>query len=150
MRSLLVAIRSSLHLLDARSGSNLAAPTPGQGFVGSERGLLLIARLGDPDGEILVEGVHNALCEACRVLMSRGIVGPFETWKQGILYPCLRGDIETTASLTVEESITKSPRFTKWQPHPHSQDAIYRASGSAPAPEDVGAGSCSRRHHRAF
>ena len=37
-------------------------------------GLLLIAGLGGPDGEILVEGAHNAVW-ACRVLVSRGIVG---------------------------------------------------------------------------
>ena len=40
----------------------------------TERGLLLIAGLGGPDGEILVEGAHNAVW-ACRVLVSRGIVG---------------------------------------------------------------------------
>jgi hypothetical protein len=28
-------------------------------------------------------------------------------------------------NFSVEESITKSTRFTEWQPHPHSQDAIY-------------------------
>ena len=67
----------------------------------AERGLLLTARLGGPDGEIIVEGVHNAVCEACRVFMSRGVTGPFETWNQGIPYPCLRGDIEKTAGLTV-------------------------------------------------
>ena len=42
----------------------------------SERGQLLRARLGGPDGEILAEGVHNALCEACRALLARGIAGP--------------------------------------------------------------------------
>ena len=52
-----------------------------------ERGLLLSVRLGGPHGEILVEGVHNAVCEACRVLMSRGIVGLFEMRKPGIPYP---------------------------------------------------------------
>jgi hypothetical protein len=39
----------------------------------------------------------NALCEACRVLMSRGIIGSFETRKPGINYPCMTGDIEKTA-----------------------------------------------------
>ena len=39
VRSLLVAIRSSLHLLDARCGSNLAAQTP-RGFVGNETPVL--------------------------------------------------------------------------------------------------------------
>jgi hypothetical protein len=47
-------------------------------------GLLLRTRLNGPDGEILCDGVHNATCETCRVLMSRGIVGAFETRKAGI------------------------------------------------------------------
>jgi hypothetical protein len=46
---------------------------------GTDRGLLLRTRLGGPDGEILCDRVHNAICESCRVLMSRGIVGAFET-----------------------------------------------------------------------
>ena len=56
----------------------------------TDRGLLLRTRLGGPDGEILRDRVHNALCETCRVLMSRGIVGAFETWKPDIPYPCMR------------------------------------------------------------
>jgi glycosyl hydrolase family 25 len=55
---------------------------------------------------------------ACRVLMARGITGPFETRKSGIDYACMRGDIETIAGLTLEESSTKTPRFKRWQPHP--------------------------------
>jgi hypothetical protein len=44
----------------------------------TDRGLLLGTRLGGPDGEIVRDGVHNALCETCRVLMARGITGSFE------------------------------------------------------------------------
>ena len=69
----------------------------------TDRGLLLRARLGDPDGGVLADRVHNAICETCRMLMSRGIVGAFETWKEGVPYACMRGDIETTAGLTVKE-----------------------------------------------
>jgi hypothetical protein len=53
-----------------------------------------MARLGGPDGENLVEERTTRLCGACHVLMRRGIVGPFETWKPSNPYPCLRGDIE--------------------------------------------------------
>jgi hypothetical protein len=35
--------------------------------------------------------------------MALGITGPFETWKEGIPYACLRGDIEKVAGLTVYE-----------------------------------------------
>ena len=62
-----------------------------------------MARLGGLDEEILVEGAHNAVCKACRVLMSRGILGPLETWKVGISYPCMTGDIEKVAGLTICE-----------------------------------------------
>ena len=54
-----------------------------------------MARLGGRDGEILVEGAHNVICQARRVLMSRGIVGPFEAWKESVPYACMRGDIES-------------------------------------------------------
>jgi hypothetical protein len=106
----------------------------------TDRGLLLRTRLGGPDGEIICDGVHNAVCETCRVLISRAITGPFETWREGIPYACLRGDIERTASLSVEEGSTKSSRFRRWEPHPHSQDALSRARGSAPAREGDVAG----------
>jgi hypothetical protein len=41
-----------------------------------------------PDGEVLCDRVHNAICETCRVLMSRGITGPFESWRAAIPYAC--------------------------------------------------------------
>ena len=104
----------------------------------TERGLLLIARLGGPDGEILVQGMHNAICEACRVLMSRGIIGPFETRKQGIAYPCLRGDIEKTAGLTVYEPDDGVTHFARWRPI--DQNAVSRSAVLAPAREKDKAG----------
>jgi hypothetical protein len=57
-------------------------------------------------------------------------------------YACLRGDIETMAGVTLEESSTKTPRFKRWQPHP--QDAISPASGSAPAHEGDAGGRKAR------
>ena len=115
----------------------------GRNWYTAERGLLLMARLGGSDGEILVEGVHNALCEACRVLMSRGIVGPFETWKQGIPHPCLRGDIEKVAGLTVNEPDDGVVHFARWRPL--DQNAVSRSAVPAPAREDDGAGRVKAR-----
>ena len=100
----------------------------------SERGLLLMARLGGPNGMILVEGVHNPVCESCRVLMSRGIVGPFETWKQGVPYPCLRGEIEKMAGLTVNEPDKGVVHFAKWTPF--DQNAVSRSAVQPPASEE--------------
>jgi hypothetical protein len=104
----------------------------------NSRGQLYRTRLDEPGGDVLVEQTVSPVCPSCRALMARGITGPFETWKDGVPYACLRGDIETMAGLTLEESGTKTPRFNWWQPHPHSQDAISSASGSAPAREGTG------------
>jgi hypothetical protein len=103
----------------------------------SGRGLLMTARLGSPDGEIL-EAAHNAVCEACRVLMSRGIVGPFETWKQGILYPCMMGDIEKVAGLSVYEPDDGGVHFARWRPL--DQNAVSLSAVLAPAREEDAAG----------
>ena len=88
----------------------------------------------------MVEQTVSPMCPSCRALMARGITGQFETWREGEPYTCMRGDIETAAGLTLEESSTKKPRFKRWQPHPHSQDAISSASGSAPARESDAGG----------
>jgi hypothetical protein len=77
--------------------------------------------------------VHNAICETCRVLMSRGIVGRFETWKPGIDHPCMSGDIASTAGLTVHEPDDGVVHFAKWRPL--DQNALSRSAGSAPARE---------------
>jgi hypothetical protein len=105
----------------------------------NSRGQLYRARLDGPGGDVLVEQTVSPMCPSCRALMARGITGQFETWREGVPHACMRGDIEAMAGLTLEESSTKTPRFKRWQPHPHSQDAISPASGSAPAREsDLG------------
>ena len=86
------------------------------------------------------------MCPSCRALMARGITGPFETWKERVSYAGMRGDIETMAGLTLEESSTKTPRFKRWQPRP--QDAISPASGSAPAHEGDAGGRKGPRWQR--
>jgi hypothetical protein len=90
------------------------------------------------DGKMLFVVVHNTLGETCRVLMARGITGPFETLKEGVPYVCMRGDIERTAGLTVEEGSARSPRFKSGSHTAQFQDAISQATGSAPAREEDG------------
>jgi hypothetical protein len=102
----------------------------------TDRGLLLRSRLGGPEGEILCDRVHNPVCESCRVLMSRGIIGAFETWKVGIPYPCMTGDIAGTAGLTVHEPDDGVVHFARWRSF--AQDAVYRSAVPAPASEDDG------------
>jgi len=109
----------------------------------SERwGLLLRTRLDVPDGEILCDRVHNPVCESCRVLMARGILGEFETRKPGISYACMRGDIEKTAGLAIREPDSvddaRPVHFTKWKPF--DLDAVSHRAGLAPASADIDPG----------
>jgi hypothetical protein len=99
----------------------------------SSRGQLYLTRVGGPGGDVLVEQTVSPVCPSCRALMARGITGPFETWREGVAYACMRGDIENVAGLTLEESGTKTPRFKRWLPHPGFQDAVpgERVSTSA-------------------
>ena len=96
----------------------------------TDRGLRLRTRLGGLDGEILCDRVHNALCETCRVLMSRGIHGAFGTWKEGIGYPCMTGDIASTAGLTVHAPDDGAVQFARWRPF--DQNALSRSPILAP------------------
>ena len=114
----------------------------------TDRGLLWRSRLGGPEGEILCDRVHNPVCESCRVLMSRGIVGPFETWKAGIPYPCMTGDIAKTAELTVHEpddawSILRGGDPLLRMPFPALRSRHQRA-------RRIGAVGGSRRSDRSF
>jgi hypothetical protein len=63
--------------------------------------------------------------------MSRGIVGPFETRKPGIDYPCMIGDIEKVAGLTVHEPDDGTAHFVRWRPF--DQNAPSRSAVLPPA-----------------
>jgi hypothetical protein len=93
---------------------------------------------------VLCDRIRNPICETCRVLMSRGIVGAFETWKAGIPYPSMVGDIEKTAGLTVSEPDIPGrdckPRFKSWKAYSSSQDALSLHSVDAPTREEDEAG----------
>jgi hypothetical protein len=58
--------------------------------------------------------------------------------KPGIDYPCMIGDIEKTAGLTVYEPDDGVVQFAKWRPL--DQNAPSRSAVSAPAREDPVAG----------
>jgi hypothetical protein len=112
----------------------------GSNWHSGRNGLLLRSRLGGPEGEIICDRVHYAVCETYRVLMSRGITGPFETWKEGVIFACMKGEIERTAGLTVSEPDILGrdcqPRFVRWRPYPASQNALLLHSVDAPAREE--------------
>src|SRR3954454_4589003 len=74
------------------------------------------------------------MCPSCRSLMARGITGHFETWREGVGYACLRGDIERTAKLTVYEPDKGVVHFARWRPF--DQNAVSRSAVEPPARED--------------
>jgi hypothetical protein len=63
-----------------------------------------------------------------------GILGPFETWKVGIPYPYLTGDIASTAALTVHEPDDGIVQFARWRAL--DQNAVSRSAVPAPAREE--------------
>ena len=108
-------------------------------FVYNSRGQLYRARLGGPDGPVLVDRSCAPCCPSCRALLGRGITGRFEAWREGATHPHLTGDIEQTAGLTVEESQTVSARFRRWRPYA-DEHAVSLGNGSAPASAKAVAG----------
>jgi hypothetical protein len=98
----------------------------GRNWYTDRNGLLLLTRLGGPDGEVICDPVHNALCETSRLLMPRGIVGTFETWREAVPYACMRGDIASTAELTVHEPDDGVVHFARWRPY--DQNAVSRSA----------------------
>jgi hypothetical protein len=93
----------------------------------SSRGQLYRSRLDGPGGEVLVEATTIPVGPSCRVLMGMGITGPFETWREGVTYACLRGDIGKASGLTVVERDRGAAAFERWQPLQHALSASVGA-----------------------
>ena len=77
--------------------------------------------------------VHNPVCETCRVLVPRGIVGAFKTWKPDIANPCMTGDIASPAGLTVHELDDGVVQFARWRPF--ARNAVSRSAVPASVSE---------------
>jgi hypothetical protein len=90
------------------------------------RGLVYRTTLGSLDGLVLCARTILPSTDSCRALLKLGIIGQFETWREGVTYACMTGDIEKTAELTVIENRTCSPRFAKWEGYPPPRDALSR------------------------
>jgi hypothetical protein len=84
------------------------------------------------EGALLIDETWNPECEACRVLLARGIVGRLETWRFGKSHPdMLVPNIAKAAEWTVGENEDSGPRFVRWRPRPEN---IPHLSGAfAPA-----------------
>src|SRR4051794_36083300 len=97
----------------------------------SSRGQLYRTHLGSLEGDVLCDQTVSALGPSCRALMARCITGPFETWREGVPYACMRGDIEKGAGLTVLEPSDGVVQFGRWRPF--DQNALSRSTIVAPA-----------------
>ncbi len=75
--------------------------------------------------------------------MARSIVGPFETRKPDIDYPCMIGDIETASGLTVKEPDDGVVHFARGRPF--DQNALSRFPILAPARDLPEPGKVLRR-----
>jgi hypothetical protein len=69
-------------------------------------------------GETLIESTRDPTFEACRALLSRGIVGTLVTYSPGSSAPRLRVDIEEGATLMTIDNANDGPRFGRYRPHP--------------------------------
>src|SRR5262249_26125061 len=109
------------------------------------QGLQLRNRLGGPEGDVLVERTTNPLVTSCRALMARGITGPFETWKPGIDYPLMRGDIQAPGALSIKKDADPKgathPTFRMWEPY--NAPSARRSSLALRPRQKVGGGPLS-------
>jgi hypothetical protein len=116
----------------------------------TDRGLLLGTRLGGPDGEIVRDGVHNALCETCRVLMARGITGSFEAWKVGIPYACILPRSRGLPSSRCHHAVLGLPGSESGKRTPDLRMPFPVRASQRQRARTTGTVGGSRRHDRAF
>jgi hypothetical protein len=82
-------------------------------------------------------------------LPQRDITGPFETWREGISYACMRGDIERTAGLTVKEPDRGAIAFARWNAFPSSPVEVRTRKDNDPGTgEPAESIACLRSNRR--
>ena len=88
------------------------------------------------EGAVLIDQTWSPELEACRALLTRGIVGRLEVWRAGKRHPdMLVPDIAKAAELTVEENERLGPRFVRWRLRPEHlpQNAVSSSAPFGPA-----------------
>ena len=68
------------------------------------------------DGRLVVRDSHDPECDLARALLAQGITGTIALHDAVTGKPRVVINIEKAAKLTVEESRTRGPRFSKWKP----------------------------------
>jgi hypothetical protein len=89
------------------------------------------------EGALLIDETWNPELEACRALMTHGIMGRLEVWRFGKSHAdMVVPDIAKAAEWTVEENEKSGPRFVRWRPRPEHipQNAVSLSALFAPAP----------------
>lgn len=79
------------------------------------------------DGIVIVEHTRDLEHDAARALLALGLTGRMETWRHGALHPSMKGDIASTARLSVSENEKFGPRHIAWRPFdlPSSSNAKF-------------------------
>jgi hypothetical protein len=85
----------------------ISKPRPGK------REPVYTARLGSPNGPIIVESSGEPLLAASRAVLALGHIGRIEMWDAFLPYYRMCGDIETLAQLTL-----RNGRYEKYRPPP--------------------------------
>ena len=100
---------------------------------------------------MLCEQTVSPVCPSCRALLARGIIGPFETWKEGVTYACMRGDVEKASDLTVKEPDRGAIAFARWNAFPSSPVAARTRGDIKPGSgEPADANACRWSDRRAM
>ena len=93
------------------------------------------------DGEMILTGSSNPEYEAARVMLARGMPGPFQTTDATGKIRMTFTSIEETAKWTIEESDKWGPRLVKYRPFvdPSLKAALKRSEGTdvASQPSDA-------------
>ena len=97
------------------------------------RGPVYVVHLGSPSGPVIVEATTEPFLAGCRWLKANGYTGTAELWDAPRQFPRMTGGIAGAASLTVQESETVSPTFTRWRPFPVARYRPETANSEASA-----------------
>jgi hypothetical protein len=97
---------------------------------------------------VLCQQTISPACSSCRVLLARGITGPFETWREGVAYACRRGEIEKASDLTVKEPDRGAIAFARWNAFPSSPEEARTGKDKDSATREPAEANASLRSDR--
>jgi hypothetical protein len=81
-------------------------------------------------GEVLAEGRHNPIFDACRALLARGITGQLEVWRKDKPSHAMQLDIEKGAGTASRETAAQNQRIASVSPDPSKRPPATTAVGN--------------------